>query len=639
MLKLFEPITVGGLTFKNRLYMPAMVTVGLHGPKALAFYAKRARGGVGAITTQYIYDLILILQKVDELKPLVDTVHEAAPDCRIAVQPGAVIQEKFVLPAGFTSPSGPYSRATLLAMTEGIFEMPFQPREMTQEEIRWNIEHLAEAAANLKRVGFDFVEIHGTHGYLFRQFFSPLDNHRTDEYGGSLENRMRFPLETIRAIRSAVGKGFPIFYKIPALEAEPGGITLDESIQFAMELEKAGVDALAVTVGVDSHARGYRNTVVPFYLDFPFGTFVSYAAEIKKRVKIPVIALGRINNPLLAESILEEGKADMIGIGRQLIADPFWPEKVSQGLLGSIRPCLSCNSCLDQHFVGNDLFALRCSVNASAAVEEETRIVPTSKKKVLVIGGGPGGMEAARVAALRGHEVTLCEKTNSLGGMLLPASAPPNKAHFKDLVRYFATELRRNKVQLLLGTEATPEFVKKFAPQVIIVAIGASPLAFPSRISGQCDIAAAVEVLMGRRELKERVAVIGGGMMGCETALYLKEKGRLVTLIEMLEGLGMDILPTTRFAIIQKIKESGILVHLKAKAERILPGGVEIRRDDQVELIPADSVVVAIGMEAAQKQAEAFRPLAKEVYFVGDCLSPRKIRDAIHEGAKIGREI
>jgi len=282
---------------------------------------------------------------------------------------------------------------------------------------------------------------------------------------------------------------------------------------------------------------------------------------------------------------------------------------------------------------------LRCSVNASAAVEEETRIVPTSKKKVLVIGGGPGGMEAARVAALRGHEVTLCEKTNSLGGMLLPASAPPNKAHFKDLVRYFATELRRNKVQLLLGTEATPEFVKKFAPQVIIVAIGASPLAFPSRISGQCDIAAAVDVLMGRREVKEGVVVIGGGMVGCETALFLKEKKKIVTLVEMLEGLGMDILPTTRFAIIQKIKENGIPVYLKAKAERILPEGVEIGRNGQLKIIKADSVVVAIGMKATIKKAEVFQQLAKEVYFLGDCLSPRKIRDAIHEGAKVGREI
>ncbi|MEM3112378.1 MAG: FAD-dependent oxidoreductase [Candidatus Anstonellales archaeon] len=641
MLKLFEPITIGGVNFKNRLYMPAMVTVGLHGPKALAFYAERARGGVGAITTQYVYDLSLILEKVNELKPLVDTVHQAAPDCKIAVQPGAVIQEKFILPAGYTSPSGPYSRATHLAMTEGIFELPFQPRAMTKEEIRWNIDHLAEAAANLKRIGFDYIEIHGTHGYLLRQFFSPLDNQRTDEYGGSLSNRMRFPLEVVQAIRDAVGNGFPIFYKMPALETEPGGITLDESIQFAIALEKAGVDALVVTVGVDSHPRGYRNTVVPLFLDFPFGTFVSYAAEIKKRVNIPVIALGRINNPYFAESILEEGKADMIGIGRQLIADPFWPEKVYQGQLGSIRPCLSCNSCLDQHFVGNDIYALRCAVNASAALEEETRILPSShKKKVLVIGGGPGGMEAARVASIRGHKVTLCEKTESLGGMLLPASAPPNKGHFKDLVRYFATELRRNGVQILLNTEVTPEFIKKFEPEVLVVATGATPIPFPSnQIIGNNEVVSAVDVLMGRREVKEKVVIIGGGMVGCETALFLKEKKKIVSIIEMLEGLGMDILPTTRFAIIQKIKESGIPVYLKAKAQRILPDGVEINRQGELEVIKSESVVIAIGMEATRKKMEGFQKLAKEVYWVGDCLSSRKIRDAIHEGAKIGREI
>jgi len=641
MLKLFEPITIGGITFKNRLYMPAMVTVGLHGSKALAFYAERAKGGVGAITTQYVYDLSMILQKVEELKPLVDTVHKVAPDCKIAVQPGAVIQENFVLPGGYTSPSGPYSRATYLAMTEGIFELPFQPRVMTKEEIQWNIKHLAEGAANLKRIGFDYIEIHGTHGYLLRQFFSPLDNHRTDEYGGSLENRMRFPLEVVRSIRSAVGEGFPIFYKIPALEAEPGGITLDESIQFAMALEKAGVDALVVTVGVNSHPRGYRNTVVPLYLDFPFGTFVSYAAEIKKWVKIPVVALGRINDPKLAESILEEGKADIIGIGRQLIADPYWPEKVYHGQLGSIRPCLSCNACLDQHFIGDDLFALRCTVNASAALEEETRILPSSRKKrVLIIGGGPGGMEAARVSALRGHEVTLCEKTNALGGMILPASAPPGKEHFKSLIRYFATELRRNKVHLLLNTEATPELIKKIDPEVIVIATGSTPISFPSdRINGNCDVVSAIDVLIGRKKVKESVVVIGGGMVGCETALFLKEKKKKVIIVEMLEGLGLDILPTTRYAIIQKIKENGIPVYLKAKAERITPKGVEINRNGQLEVINSDSVVIAIGMESTLKKIEDFKRLVKEVYVIGDCLSPRKIRDAIHEGAKVGREI
>jgi 2,4-dienoyl-CoA reductase-like NADH-dependent reductase (Old Yellow Enzyme family)/thioredoxin reductase len=641
-VKLFEPIEIRGMRLKNRLYMASMVTVGLRGPNAIEFYVERAKGGVAAITTQYVTDWSWMLEGADDLKPLTDAVHAASPDCMIALQPGPVIHDEgvFPMPAGMTSPSGTYPKATHVAMTEGIFDFPFNPREMTKQEIQWCIETMAEAVVNQKRVGFDYVEFHGTHGYLLRQFFSPIDNQRTDEYGGSLENRMRFALETVRAARAAVGDDFPFFYKLPALEGDFGGITLDESCRFAIELEKAGVDALAVTIGVNSHPRGYRNTVVPLYSDFPYGSFVDHAATVKKWVDIPVIGIGRISDPALAEEILASGKADMIGMGRALIADPYWPEKAATGRWGEIRPCLSCNCCLDSHFPGSGLAGLRCSINPYAAQEDQLQLTPADKKKkVLVVGGGPAGMEAAKTAAERGHEVILCEQSESLGGMLIPASKPPHKGDLEKLRQYQSMELMRTGVEINRGQSVDEIYVKSVKPDAVILATGAEPLTLDIPGAENANVFEAIEVLNGKPVPVDKVAVIGGGLVGCETAQYLTAQGKRVIIIEMLDQMGADIFLTTRSAVLQKLKENAILTEVGAKAVAFDAEGVVVERAGQKETIAAEAVVLAVGLKPVDSLAQILEGLVDEIHVVGDCAGPRRIRDAIHEGARAGREV
>jgi 2,4-dienoyl-CoA reductase-like NADH-dependent reductase (Old Yellow Enzyme family)/thioredoxin reductase len=641
-MKLFEPIEIGGVRFKNRLYLSSMVAVGLWGPNAIEFYCARARGGVGAITTQYVTEWSWILEKADELRPLTDAVHEVAPDCKIALQPGPVIHDegKFPMPAGITSPSGPYPKATQVAMTEGIFDLPISPREMSREEIHWCIEKSAEAAVNQKRVGFDYIEIHGTHGYLLRQFFSPIDNRRSDEYGGSLENRMRFPLEIVRAIKAAVGDGFPIFYKLPAVEEDFGGITIDESCRFAIELQSAGVDALAVTIGVNSHPRGYRNSVVPLYSDFPPGAFVEYAAEVKKWVDIPVIAIGRITEPGFAEDILQSGKADIIGMGRTLIADPDWPAKAATGRWGQIRPCQSCNCCLDHHFPGAEVHALRCAVNPYAALEDQLPVTPAKKKKkVLVVGGGPGGMEAAKTAAERGHDVVLCEASESLGGMLIPASKVPHKENFEKLRRYQYMELVRTGVEIRRSQAVDEALVEEVKPDALIVATGSKPIRLDVPGAENSNVFGALEVLNGESVPGERVAVIGGGLVGCETAEYLVARGKRVTIVELLEQIGVDIPITTRSAVIENLKEAGIRTEVSARAVEFIEEGVVVERDAEKFVICAEAAVLAVGQKPNQDLAEKLEGRVKEIHVVGDCAGVRRMRDAIHEGARAGREV
>ena len=641
-MKLFEPIEIGGVRFKNRLYLSSMVAVGLWGPNAIEFYVARARGGVGAITTQYVTEWSWILEKADDLKPLTQAVHEAVPDCKIALQPGPVIHDEghFPMPAGMTSPSGQYPKATHVAMTEGIFDFPFNPREMSKEEIQWCIEKSAEAAVNQKRVGFDYIEIHGTHGYLLRQFFSPIDNRRTDEYGGSLENRMRFPLELVSAIKAAVGEGFPIFYKLPAVEEDFGGITIDESCRFAIELQKAGVDALAVTIGVNSHPRGYRNSVVPLYSDFPPGTFVEYAAEIKKWVDIPVITIGRITEPGFAEDILQSGKADMIGMGRTLIADPDWPTKAAKGLWGQIRPCQSCNCCLDHHFPGADTHAMRCAVNPYAALEDQLQITPAkTKKKVLVAGGGAAGMEAAKTAAERGHDVVLCEAARELGGMLIPASKAPHKENFEKLRRYQYMELVRTGVEIRRGQTVDEALVEELKPDALIIATGSVPVRLDVPGAHGSNVFDALEVLNGAAVSGDRTAVIGGGLVGCETALYLVARGKRVTIVEMRDEIGADIPLTIRSAVIENLKEAGVQMEVSAPAVGFSEEGVAIEREGEKRVIGVDAVVLAVGQKPRQELAGKLEGQIKEIHVVGDCAKVRKLRDAVHEGARAGREV
>ncbi len=632
-MKLFEPIKIRGMILKNRIYMLSMGSPGQFGDIAINYYVARAKGGVAAITSGLVSTWEAVLDNIEAMSPFTEAVHDAAPDCKLAIQTLPFREND-----KYSCSSVPLSKATRDSFVGGRPQPPIEFVAMTKNDIKLYVKRLAESAFRQKQIGFDYVELHGTHAYLFRQFFSPLDNHREDEYGGTLENRMRFPLESVRAIRSAVGEDFPIFYKIPAVEEEFGGITLDESARFAIELEKTGVDVLVVTQGVTSHARGYLNSVIPLYNYLPLGSFTDYAAFIKRYVNIPVVAAGRINKPELAESILQEGKADIIGIGRQLIADPDWPNKVASGAWGDIRPCLSCNSCLDWTYQGEPSAPLPCAVNAQACREIPNRIVSTSKpKKVVVVGGGAAGMEAARIAAERGHDVTLYEKESSLGGALAVASKPPMKEQIEDFRRYLVIELNRTGVKVKLGKAADVATIKKEKSDAVVIATGARPRGLNIPGATAENVTMADDVLMGKAHPGQRVLVVGGGLVGLETAQFLSAQGKAVSLVEMLPEVGMDISPQVRAAIIQKTKDAGVVLYVNSQPQEITEVGVRVNIAGTSELMRVDSVVLAVGRESDKTLEEQLRGKIPELHIVGDCVSPRRIRDAIHDGHRVGR--
>ncbi|MGB2854885.1 MAG: FAD-dependent oxidoreductase, partial [Dehalococcoidia bacterium] len=523
-MKLLEPITIRGVEFNNRMVMPPMqVGVGMRSPRARAYYVERARGGVGTIIVAATsVDLFAtddawgrpggVEAFIDGLHPLTDDVHRAG--ARIGVQ----LWHGNLFPAGTGTPQD--RRGEPVAPSDTAEE-----RSLTVSEIETIISRFAQAAANAQRAGFDFVEVHGAHGYLACQFFSPATNRRDDEYGGDLARRTRFGTQCVSAMRATVGDDYPIFYRLGAWEDIPGGITLDESAQFAIELEKAGTDVLHVSLG-GTTGQGFTGSPGP---EQPEGTFVPMAENIKRLVSVPVIAVGRFRTPQVAEDVLVQGRADMVAIGRQLIADPYWPEKAATGRTEDITPCISCNACFETGFAG---LGLRCSVNAFAGREAELTIEPAARvKKVMVAGGGPAAMEAARVAAVRGHEVTLYEKQNELGGQLIVAAMPPYKQELALLSRYLTHQLEKGTVQVKTGVEVTPELVEVERPDAVIIATGSVHLIPEIPGMSTSKVVTAVDVLSGGVDTGERVVVIGGELVGCETADFLSQQGKKVTVV------------------------------------------------------------------------------------------------------------
>ena len=630
-MKLFEPITIRGVEFKNRIVMsPMQVGVGMRGARARAYYGQRARGGVGTIITGTTSVDVFATDDawgqpgavnafLNGTRPLIDDIHQAG--ARIGVQ----LWQGNRFPAGMSmqdmrgEPVAPSATA--------------EERELTIPEIKTIISKFAQAAANVQRAGFDFIEIHGAHDYLVRQFFSPATNQRDDEYGGDLARRMRFGIELVSAIRAAVGNDYPISYRLGAWEEIPGGITLDDGIQFAIELEKASVDVINVSIGgtVESGL-----TVMPGP-EYPEGTFVHLAEAIKHQVKIPVAAVGRFTTPQFVEEVLAQGKADMVAIGRQLIADPYWPEKVATGRTKDIIPCISCNVCSERLSAG---FNLSCSVNAVTGREGELTMEPAPKpKKVMVVGGGPGGMEAARVAALRGHKVTLYERQNELGGQLIPAAVPPHKGELPKLNRYLAYQLEKSTVQVKLGAEVTPELVDKEKPDAVILATGSMHLIPEIPGMSRNKVANATDVLLGRVNVGKKVVVIGGSLVGCETALYLAQKVKKLTIVEMLDSIMPDDPPNWP-RMVKLLTESKVKILTGAKVLEITDKGIVIAgKNKRRSTLETDTIVLATGATPNDQLAKSIEGKVSEIYLAGDCVQPKRIVNAIDDGARLGREV
>lgn len=641
-MKLFEPLRIRGLDLRNRIVMPAMQTnIGYRNRRGIAYYSERARGGAGALIGAAVPVDVLIsddawgrpgaaLSFVEGTHSLTQAVHQAG--ARIGLQlvhnnyfPAGIglndVRGKPIAPSAIIEPEPP--RHPWIKACQVV-------HEVTGTEIQAIVAKFAQAAARAKMGKFDFVEFHGAHGYLPCQFFSPIDNHRNDKYGGDLSRRMRFGLDCVAAIRAAVGEDYPLFFRLGCEESQPGGITLTDASEFAVQLEKAGVDVLHLSWG------GYipwRTSPGP---ENPMGTYLYMAEAIKPRVHIPVMAVGRINDPKVAEAIIADGKADLVAIGRQLIADPFWPEKVRTGRFEDVTPCLSCNTCVEEGPASKEF---RCVVNASAGREAEYEIRPANlQKKVFVVGGGPAGMEAARVAAARGHEVTLFEKEKRLGGQLLIASVPPHKEMILRLVDYLAGQLRKTGVKVELSSNLTKKMVNEASPDVVILATGAVPI--EPRFAGarKKNVTTALKVIAGH-EVGVRVVIVGGGMVGCETADHLSRMGKRVTIIEMLDEIGKDMVWVARAPLLLRLTDAGVGIAVKAKVEGITDKGVKATREGESVFFEGDSVVLAVGMRPNRELAEKLENKVKAIYVIGDCDKPRKILDAISDGARVGREV
>lgn len=632
---LFQPGGIGKLRIKNRIVMAPMGTMytedGRVDRRMIAFHEARARGGVGLIIVEGTcvesqlgrivppQPCIDSDSYVPEWAALVQTIHAYGTKAAIQLAHGGAVAKP-------RKPGNPVLAPSAIS-TPGR-----EAREMTVGEIRDIVGTFVEAALRAKKAGFDAVEIHGAHRYLLAQFLSGVTNRRTDAYGGSLPNRARLLIEVIEAVRSAVGPDFPIFCRLNGRDfGIEGGISLGETQQTARMAEKAGADAIHVS------GWGVNSLVQVASLPVNKGVLVPLAAAVKSSVRVPVIAVGRIS-PRMGESILAQGKADFIAMGRALIADPDIPNKVAAGRVEDINPCIACMACRDDIIAGGDL---RCAVNPAVGKEDDFRLKAADKKKsVLVVGGGPAGLEAARVAALRGHRVELWEKEEHLGGQLLEATIPPHKSRIKPLISYLARQVDKAGVEVKTGTKATLAKVQRAKPDAVVLATGVRP--FLPEISGVSltIVTTADEVLRGKSTVGDRVVVIGGELVGCETAEFLAAKGKSVTITRRGSAMAQGVNASIRGLLLARLARAGVKMLTGVKYHGITSSGLTITASDgKKALIKADTIVLAAGANGNQELARALQGKVKEVHMVGDCVQPRSIREAITDGSRVGRAL
>lgn len=630
---LFSPLRIGCLRLKNRIVMTSVVTGNQSGEvpgEALKrYYATRARGGAAVVMVENAMiapgnggmSLGLYHDRfIEPFKSLVAGIHDHGALAGIQLNhlgrqwPIKSEQVQLVAPSALPwSPRAPV------------------PRELTVSEIGGLEEMFGDAAARAVAAGFDIIEIHAAHGYLMSEFLSPASNQRRDQFGGDLKGRARFAEETVRSARQRIGNRAVLSCRINGADNIPGGLTIEEASQIARLLVAAGVDLLSVSAG----AFGSTPTIVaPVYA--PRDGNVQFAAAVKRVVSVPVITAGRIRDPHSAEQILRDGKADLIGLARPLIADPELPNKWSRGEFDEVNPCISCNNCIETSAPG----PTTCTVNPLMGRDNDKLPAPAArKKKVFIAGGGLAGLEAAAVAASRGHQVTLYERGSAPGGQWLLASAGSAKREFLEAVDYRVKKMDKLGVTLKTDEALSPETVKKEKPDVVVVATGAAPVK-PSLHCGTLTAIGAWDVLANRLQTGNKVLVIGGGSVGLETADFLVEQGKSVTVVEMTAHLGSNMFPSVRWHLMPRLAQGKVQILKSTRIECVNVDGVVVTHDAQREVLKGfDTIVFATGSRWDNSLAEAIRGLAPEVYTIGDAVSPRNGLWAIREGYEVGARI
>jgi 2,4-dienoyl-CoA reductase-like NADH-dependent reductase (Old Yellow Enzyme family) len=663
---LFDPITINTMKVKNRIYLPAMhmgmcqdfrVT-----DRLVDFYAERARGGAGMICVGFatVDELSGNSQNIgahrDEFIPGLTRLARAIQDngARAAVQLNHAGRYNFSFFLDGKQPVAPSPVASRMTRET--------PRELTVEEIGDIVSSFARAAGRVQQAGHDAVEVLSGTGYLISEFLSPLTNQRTDRYGGSLENRMRFGLEVMAAIRETVGSAYPLMVRMNGNDYMPGGQGRKELSVYARALaEQAGVDALCINVG------WHEARVPQIVTSVPRGVFAYLARGIRDQVDVPVIASHRINDPATARQLIADGMCDMVAMGRSLIADPYLPEKARDGREREIVHCIACaQGCFDNLF---KLKSVECLCNPRAGHEKETCLEPApAPKRVMVIGGGPAGMSAALAASGRGHRVTLFESARRLGGQLHLAAAPPGRDEFAELAKDLTVQVELADITVRLGQKVDNGLIEKESPDAVILATGARPMTPPVAGVELPHVVQAWDVLENRVHTGDRVVIIGGGAVGVETALFLAEKGALsadalkflmvnraetpedlydmavrgtkeIVLIEMINKVGKDIGKSTRWGMLQELERVGVHTGVETRALAITPDGVRVDKGGSEETIAADTVVLAAGSISTNDLQQDIEALGIECRTTGDAARVGLAFDAVHQGFAAGREI
>ena len=658
---LFEPVRIGKVEIKNRIALAPMGTgsilvdsEGKLGPRGVEYYLERCRGGVGLI----ISHASKVENEIDPLKrgtgfPLV-THGVEGPFAELADAAHAFGTKIFVqLSAGFGRTAHPRilrEKPVSASVNPNYWDPTIICREVTTEEVERLVKAFGPAAELLAECGIDGIELHGHEGYLFDQFTTAVWNRRTDKYGGELADRLNFPVEVLQEIKRRVGKNFPVQYRfglkhymkglrsgaLPGEKYVEAGRDVEEGLKMARMLEEAGFDALHVDAGCyDSwywaHPPGYQK----------YGCMVDMAAEVRKVVKIPVIAVGRLDVPELAEKVIAEGKADLVAIGRGFLSDPHWARKVEEGRQKHIRPCVGCHDgCMGRLVVGKPT---SCAVNPASGREKDYALSPANpSKKVMVIGGGVAGMEAGRVAAMRGHEVVIYERSDELGGHVREAVSMPFKVGEQKLLDWYKTELGDLRVEIRLKTEVTPELVQKNNPDSLIVATGSEYIRLNVPGGDRPNVISACDFLSGKARVGQKVVVIGGGQVGCEMSLWLSQQGKKVTVVEKLDDLliGRPIPWMNRVMLLDLLKFHKVDIMTNCSLSEVTDkGAVLSHKDSRRETFPADTVIISVGLKPEQGIYRLLRGNLTNLYLIGDAREAKNIMNAIWDAYEVARAI
>ncbi|MCP4681874.1 MAG: FAD-dependent oxidoreductase [Desulfobacterales bacterium] len=642
---LFNPGKIGEMEVKNRfilapMYVGSADADGFITQRTLDYYAERAKGGVGLAIVEYsyiddkasksVFNQIAISR--DEMIPGLSKLSKAIKEngaragiqlshtggCRMTLEPSV-------------SPSGIPVTPPLGGMAES--------EELTVEGIKEIVESFARAAGRAKQAGFDMIELHGAHGYLITEFFSRHANKRTDAYGGTLHKRMRFGLEVVEAVRNQVGKDYPLGIRISGTDYDENGITLDESIEFAKELESAGVDIIHVSGSTDMIVH---KIFLPIYYPRAFNVYL--AEGVRKAVsKVPIIATGGITTPDLAEEILAAGKADFVALAKPLLADPYLPLKAKEGRVEDIRPCIRCMQCYGTVL---KLEHSKCSVNPEVGIEYDQNLEPVKNpKNIAVIGGGPAGMEAARVAALRGHAVTLYEKRDRLGGYMNESSISEHKVDIRWLITYFETQLEKLGVTIK-HEDGTLEAIERAGFDAVIVATGSTRVMPDYRGIDRPFVMDVVDAYHKRIGQSAVILADRWEVGCCEIALYFAEQGKEAKVIfvdsgvETIEEVSFGINPASLAALMDKIGQNNIEMRLVSDVEEITDkGAVVVDKNGEKYDFEADTVVVVPTFVPDKELAKELQTRGKEVYVAGDCVEIGTIYEAVHTGHQAGRQV